>query len=562
LQGSGSIGGMKAGRLWGMSLRTVLAAVRHTPAAGLVVRSLRRDLGVDALGRLPLEERGRLPNDTYPRRARPRRERSFPELGLPRPADWPRSCLAHVEAYQQGRVRPESVAEQALARARELAARAPSLGPLLTCDDERALQSGRQSGQRYDERHPLGPLDGVPLVVKEEVDFEGFSTRVGTAWRPDVPAAQDAVVVARLRAAGAVLLGQSPMTEYGLSPLGANPHRNLPRNPHDPGHLAGGSSTGSAVAVATGLVPVALGADGGGSIRTPAALNGVFGLKPTYGRIPLVGHGMAWGSSLTHLGPLGASSADLAVFTEICSGPDDADPVSRQQPPFESGELVAAIRRGVAELEIGVVEGEWEDADAGVADAGQHALRALESEGARLRPVRIPLAPNAAAIGYVTIGLEALCGLREAQGHGHELGPDVQLLLAGLGTFGADEYLDAQRLRETLRDQVAAALQQVDLLALPTTATPAPPVTDAQARQGFVDSEALNAMCRFAFLANLTGLPAASAPVGANAQGLPVGLQLVGDAWDEATVLQALGHLERLEVARVRRPDSALASLV
>ncbi len=560
--GSGSIRVMKAGRLSGGILRAVVAAVRHTPAAGLVVRSLRHDLGVDALSQLPLEARGRLPWNTYPRRARPPRDRTFPELGPPPSLAWPQPCPAYTEAYQQGRIRPEQVAAQALARARELAARTPSLGPLLTYDDERALDSARRSGQRYDAGRPLGPLDGVPLVVKEEVDFEGFPTRVGTAWRPEIPAQGDAVVVSRLRAAGAVLLGQSSMTEYGLSPLGANIHRSLPRNPHDVGRLAGGSSTGSAVAVATGLVPVALGADGGGSIRTPAALCGIFGLKPTYGRIPLVGHGMAWGGSVTHLGPLGASSADLALLTEICSGPDGADPASRQQPALEVGELLSAIRRGVEGLEIGIVEGEWEDADGCVATAGQAALRALESDGARLRPIRIPLAEQAAAIGYVTIGLEALSGLSEAREHQQELGPDVQLLMAGLATFGADEYLDAQRLRETLRDQVAEALGAVDLLALPSAATPAPTVTDAQARKGFVDSDALNAMCRYAFLANLTGVPAASAPVGADEQGHPVGLQLIGDAWDEATVLQAVAHLERVGAARVTRPDSALESLV
>ena len=138
----------------------------------------------------------------------------------------------------------------------------------------------------------------------------------------------------------------------------------------------------------------------------------------------------------------------------------------------------------------------------------------------------------------------------------------MQLLLAGLATFGADEYLDAQRLRETLRDQVADALREVDVLALPTTASPAPPVTDAQARKGFVDSDAMNAMSRFAFLANLTGLPAASAPVGIDAQGLPVGLQLVGDAWDEATVLQAVAHLERTGAAKAPRPAAALDPLV
>jgi aspartyl-tRNA(Asn)/glutamyl-tRNA(Gln) amidotransferase subunit A len=139
-----------------------------------------------------------------------------------------------------------------------------------------------------------------------------------------------------------------------------------------------------------------------------------------------------------------------------------------------------------------------------------------------------------------------------------ELGPDVQLLLATFEAFRPDDYIDAQRLRAALRRQTAELLADVDLIALPTTQRAAPPVTDEEARSGFIDPAMLAAMSRFSFLGNLTGLPAGTAPVGANEDGLPVGLQLIGDAWDEATVLQALAHLERVGAARVARPPAAV----
>jgi aspartyl-tRNA(Asn)/glutamyl-tRNA(Gln) amidotransferase subunit A len=186
-------------------------------------------------------------------------------------------------------------------------------------------------------------------------------------------------------------------------------------------------------------------------------------------------------------------------------------------------------------------------------------VEALEREGAKIVPVQIPLARFAPAIGYVTIGIEARVGLRaEWRDHGQEMSPDLQVSFAALQTLGGVDVVDGMRLRAGLRRQVRAAFEDVDLLALPTTATTAPAATDAEMASGFIDATALDAMCRFTFLANLTGLPASSAPVGRDAAGLPIGFQLVGDAWDEATVLAAVALLERVGVARAERPEVAV----
>src|SRR6185436_14129124 len=238
---------------------------------------------------------------------------------------WPRSVREITTAYRVGKASPETLVARAIAGARALAERSPSQGPLIRYAETRARQEALASAERWARGVPIGELDGVPIAVNEEMDVQGFPTRLGTGFMPETPAARDSVFVERLRSAGAIVIGQTPMTEYGLSPLGANPHRPMPRNAHDSSRLAGGSSTGSAVGVALGVVPLALGTDGGGSVRTPASFNGIFGLKPTYGRIPCTGHGMPGGTSVVHFGVLGATSYELALGADLAFGPDAGD---------------------------------------------------------------------------------------------------------------------------------------------------------------------------------------------------------------------------------------------
>lgn len=546
-------------RIRGRALRTLVALVRNTPAKHATAKVLRGQLGIDAVRALGAEARGDLPFSLAPIVARCEHRRPSRGLGIPTVGDWPRTVDGCARALGAGRASPQELATRALAAAARLAERSPSLGPLLDRDEERALESARAAAERIKSGRARGVLDGVPIAIKEEVHVAGLPTRLGTGFLPRTPAAADSLPVKRLRDAGAVVIGTTPMTEYGMSPLGGNVHRVMPRNAHRSAHLPGGSSSGSGVAVATGVVPVALGADGGGSIRIPAAYNGVFGIKPTFGRVPVVGHGLPGGSSVVHLGPLGASTHDLAVFLEAAAGADPRDPSSEIQPPLDPGELVDAIGRGVAGLRIGVDEDEWAAASPEVREKGRAALEALEREGATLVPVGIRLGKHAAPIGYLTIALEVATNLADVRReHMDELGLDLQMLLANIETFRADDYIDAQRLRAELRREVAGLLATVDVLALPTTATTAPEIAEEDLSDGFVDPLALDGACRYAFLGNLTGCPAGTAPVGMDAKGLPIGLQIIGDAWDEAAVLQVLGHLERIGAARVERPSAGL----
>jgi aspartyl-tRNA(Asn)/glutamyl-tRNA(Gln) amidotransferase subunit A len=427
------------------------------------------------------------------------------------------------------------------------------MDPFLYRDEKRAFRDAEASARRWKEGKALGPLDGVPIPVKEEVDLDGQSARLGAAIAARTEA-RDAHVVARLRQAGAIVLGQTCMTEYGMTPLGVSATRVLPRNPQRPTHSAGGSSTGSAVAVTTGIAPAALGTDGGGSIRTPAAFQGIWGIKPTFGRISR--HGDPYGGTMDHLGPIGGSVLDLVRFLDATSGEDPNDELTIGQPRLGPGELEAAMKRGVRGLRIGVLEDEIDAASFDVARACRDALTALAHDGAVLVPVRLELAKWAKAIGYLTMGLETFGALLDVRRTRFgELGPDLQLLCRVLSTFEPDDYVDAQRLRSGLRLEVAALLRDVDVLAMPTTERTAPELSDTDLTDGMVDTHALDAACRFAFLANLTGLPAASAPIGRDGRGLPIGLQIVGDAWDEASVLQVCAHLERRDVAEVPRPE-------
>ena len=541
------------GRISGAALSALVAAVRRTPAKHAVAHVLRAELGIAGLGDASVPRRP-VPQSNAPLAARTNHERESQSLPLPAAGDWPRSSAALLAAYRAGSASPPAVVEAALAGARFLAAQVPSRGPLLDFDDARALAAARESAERI-ASGTARPLEGIPVAIKEEVQVEGLPARVGTSWMPRRPSAADCVAVARLRAQGAVVLGTTPMTEYGMSPLGGNVHRVMPRNAHDPDRLPGGSSSGSGVAVATGIVPMALGVDGGGSIRIPACLNGVFGLKPSFGRIPATGHGLDGGSTVGHLGPIAATSHDLALFLQAAAGADAGDPASHWQTPLP--DVIHALGRGVRGLRIGIVESEWKHAPRDVAAPAEQALALLEREGAILVPVALPNAHHAAPVGYLTIGLETYAGVADARrDHMDELGLDMQMLIANLSTFGPDDYLDAQRVRSAIREQTAKVLADVDVLALPTTASAAPPVSDSDEKRGFVDPPALDAMCRFAFLANLTGLPAGTAPIGTDGDGLPVGLQILGDAWDEAAVLQVLAHLERTGAAVSRRPRS------
>jgi aspartyl-tRNA(Asn)/glutamyl-tRNA(Gln) amidotransferase subunit A len=548
---------MKPPRIRGPALRAARVAA-ETPASDALIREImKRGLGIDALPGLPEAMRGDMPIDAKPLSARKPVERPPAPAPAPAPA-WPRAASAFAAAYRERQVTPRAVAERAIAALAELAARRPSMNILVASDAAMTLAEADAATARIAGGVARGALDGVPFLVKDEFDVAGFATTLGSKCGPPARVDRDSTVVARLRAAGAVFVGKTVLTEWGMSPIGGNVNQAMPHNAHDPTRAPGGSSTGSAVGVAIGVAPLAAGGDGGGSIRIPSSLNGIFGIKPTFGRVSRAGDGFK--GSVAHAGPLGASTWDLALFLDaVASAPDPLDEITGWAPPPPHGGFGSRLGAGVRGLKIGVDDDAWSLADAEVAAAGRAALAALERDGAELVRVSLPLARHAAAIGYLTIAPESLAAHRAAWLTEREkIGDDVRLAFAVTAGFSALEQLDAQRLRAGLRREVAETLARVDLLALPTTAITAPAYTEDDAKSSFSDAAAIDGLCRYCFLGNLTGLPAATAPVGLDARGLPIGLQIIGDAWDEAGVLAVLAHLERTEVARARRPPGAI----
>jgi aspartyl-tRNA(Asn)/glutamyl-tRNA(Gln) amidotransferase subunit A len=541
---------LMSGRLSGKSLALAARALRRPKLAAIGADVLRRELGITSLAALT-QGNGRLEPDLAPRAARPARALSS-IANTPESPVWATTSEALTRGYRQRRFSPEEILGRVLNEADRLAERQPWLRCFWLRDEQGARSAARAASERYSRGQPLGPLDGVPVVVTEQLAVQGLPRRVGNDLPSDAPMERDAAVVARLRAEGAIIVGQTAMTELGLSPLGVNPKRPALRNPHHVERIAGGSATGAAITVSVGLTPLAIGVDGGGSIRVPAALCGVFGLKPSFGRVSRAGD--AIGGSLNHVGPIGTSTRDLALCLDIVAGADASDPSSLHAPRPRSP-FAASIARGVRGLRVGVDEREWSEAEPSVQRAGERALKALVESGVELVDVDIPLARYASQIGFVTVAAELGASFAQAFAQRRDaFGLDTQVLLWTSAQLGAREYLRAQALRESLRGEVRTVLLEVDALALPSTQRTALPVSDLDDRQGRLDAAGVRALCRYTFLGNLTGLPCGTVPVGLDPEGLPIGLQLVGDAWDENTILALMAELERSGPAHIARP--------
>ncbi len=446
-----------------------------------------------------------------------------------------------TRAYHEGRTTPEQVAERFLAQREQSERDAPALKAFIAVDRDDLMAQAKASGGRWRAGAPLSAFDGVPVAVKDELDQTGYPTTAGTNFIGSTRAAHDATVVARLRAAGALLIGKANMHEVGINVTGLNPHHGTTRNPYDDRYHTGGSSSGPATVIASGLAPIAIGADGGGSIRMPSAMCGIVGLKATFGRISE--HGafpLCW--SVAHIGPMAASVRDCARTYELIAGPDPLDSNTLAHPAPEIDDAPPADLAGVT---LGVYWPWFRHAAPDVVQRCESLVRALVERGATLREVEIDDLDMMRVAHIVTItGEMAAAMLPYDRDHRHDFGLDARVNLASARSSSAAEYMNAQRIRTRAIAAFERALFGIDAIVTPATGVVAPRINPAAQPHGESDLSTTTEIMRFAFPSNFTGHPAISFPAGYDSAGLPVGFQAIGRPWGERMLLRIAAAAE------------------
>jgi aspartyl-tRNA(Asn)/glutamyl-tRNA(Gln) amidotransferase subunit A len=455
----------------------------------------------------------------------------------------------------------------------------PRLNAFLEITAEHARGQADAVDRAVAEGRPAGRLAGVPIAVKDNICTRFGRTTCASRMLAGYRSPFDATVIERLEAAGALVVGKTNLDEFAMGSSTENSAVGPTRNPWNHGRVAGGSSGGSAAAVAARLVAGALGSDTGGSVRQPAALCGVVGLKPTYGRVSRYGL-VAFGSSLDQIGPLATSVADAALLLEVIAGQDPHDSTSAAEPAQGLVAAVddAAVSARAAQLRIGVPREYFgEGLDIQVRDAVEAAIDVLRRQGARVVPVSLPHAAYCIAAYYLIATAEASSnlarfdgvhyGLRSARpqdivdlyaaSRSEGFGPEVKRRIM-LGTFALSAgyhdafYTRALRVRRLIRRDFDLALREADVLIGPVTPTPAFKLGEKTA-----DPLQMYLADIYTISANLAGVPAISVPCGFSTEGLPIGLQLQGPVFGEATVLQAARLYERATQWHERTPPAA-----
>ncbi|MGH2406350.1 MAG: Asp-tRNA(Asn)/Glu-tRNA(Gln) amidotransferase subunit GatA [bacterium] len=481
------------------------------------------------------------------------------------------SARALREAYATGTGRPSEIVEQALKR---IAARDGDLHAFLAIDTERARAEAAEWDERYAKAGADGlpALAGIPVAIKDNMCTRGGPTTCGSrildGWRPPY----DATVVARLREAGAIIIGKTNLDEFAMGSSTENSAFGPTRNPWDRTRVPGGSSGGSAAAVAAGMIPLALGSDTGGSIRLPAGFCGVVGLKPSYGRVSRYGL-VAFASSLDQIGPIAADVADCALLLGAIAGHDPADSTSAAVPVPD---YVAALHEGARGVRIGVPD---EALSAGLAPGVENALRvALDvfaGQGLPVERISLPTIDAALPAYYLIAPAEASSNLARYDGVEYGLraesddlyemytetrrrgfGPEVKRRIM-LGTYALSAgyyeayYLKAQRVRTLVARDFDRAFERVDVIAMPVAPTPAFAIGEK-----VDDPLQMYLSDIFTIPVNLAGLPGLALPCGFDG-GLPIGMQLVGRPFEEATLFRAAYAYEQATPWHRRRPPVA-----
>ena len=450
---------------------------------------------------------------------------------------------------RSGEISPVDIIDAHLSRIR---ATEPVLNSFITVLADEATAAARQAERDVSAGRYRGPLHGIPVGLKDLFNTGGVRTTSGSRIYDNFIPAQDCTVAARFREAGAILLGKLNMHQFAYGPTGENPDYGHMHNPWDPERVSGGSSGGSGSAAAAGQCTITTGSDTGGSIRIPAALCGIVGLKPTYGRVSR--HGLtplAW--SMDHPGPMVRTVEDAAITMNVIAGHDPNDVSSANLPVPD---YTAALTGEIHGLRIGVPRQYMEaPLDPEVRQAVTGALEQMEAMGAEVIEVEFPEFNDAAAISTTMLMAEATACFRDLlASDGNRLYEPVRLRLeAGLFISAAD-YLRAQQGRAVFDRAARRLLEDVDLLAGPSEPVTAPPLLQQQVLAGEQEIGTVAALTQYTRPYNITGFPAISVPCGFSSESMPIGLQLAGRPFDEETVLRAAHAYEQSTDWHSRRP--------
>ena len=426
----------------------------------------------------------------------------------------------------------------------------PKLNAFITVTSESALAEAQAAERELFRGKRRGALHGIPLALKDNIWTKGVHTTVGSSILRDFLPSEDATVVRSLRRAGAIVLGKTNLHEFAYGVTSENPHYGPVRNPWNLDRIPGGSSGGSAVAVAAGLCAVAIGTDTGGSIRIPSALCGVVGLKPTFGRVSV--HGVfPLAASFDHVGPIARSSLDAALVLECIAGRDplDATTLPRSEKNFRPGLKGKRVRLGRPKEHF------WVNLDSEVRNIAEKSVADFLKTGVELEEISLPGISAGVEAANLIAAVEA-SQMHESAGYfparASEYGVDVRGRLEQGGKTRALDYLNAKEVMRRGRDEVEVALETVDAIVFPTTAIAAPPMGSERVRVAEVEMPLRSALVDLNRPGNFTGLPAISTPCGITRNGLPVALQFLGRRFDEARLI---GIADRFsQTVRGRQP--------
>lgn len=444
-----------------------------------------------------------------------------------------------LKQYRSHTVTPMQIAERVIEIIRDTEKQTPKLRAIVQYNKEEILKMAAASTKRYAEGKPLSVMDGIPVAVKEEYNVVPYHTRCGTTFMGHTPATEDANIVKKLRDGGAVIIGITNMHELGIGTTGNNPNRlhGTGRNPYNVNHYTGGSSGGSAAAVAAGLCPVALGSDGGGSIRIPAAVCGVVGIKASCGRIS-TGGVVPLAHSVSCTGPLCSSVRDVALVYAYLAGKDEDDLKTLCQPDvtLEGFENISTLDG----FTLGIDWKYFRDCDQEVYEQCEKAVRYLEDKGASVVAIQIPELQETFMAHGIAIISEMATGMEEEYHKYHgEMNPETVSNISFGRMFTARDYFQSMKQRTRSMGFLKTIFDDgVDCILTPALGTKVPEIPEDALEYGESNLLRTTQLMRYMSMANFTGVPGLTLPVGYDDLGLPIGLQIMSSWWNEHVLLR------------------------